>query len=202
MRSRRHKGKREPLFWSRACATSFSSTPGDSAILDCESSTVQGGIVLFDPVAAQINSTEARVTVRKIFAAFDVALEQNNVTSADPLALWEVTFVTPEDPSTLVTTMTLEQLVGSGLHDIVNIRMHSLRDGTPGDIPNSNTVSGFVGGLYYPLEINVQRKLDQDQKVVMVWGWLDHHGRAITSNDTLFASYSGIVSVLWQRTLR
>jgi len=199
MRFRRHRrssGRREPFFWSRACAQTFHGHAHTDSELDCESSESEFGVVLFDASAAQLNSAEGRVTVHKIHYPMDLQYRLSPNALQPDMSIWEMVVKTQADPANL-NGQTLSTLLGQ--EDVVNLRMFGARSGAGAVIPDGNTLQL---AMQVPSEatVNVKRKLDVTEKIVALYGLLTHNG-ATDAFDSIW-SINLVISVLWSRTLR
>lgn len=197
MRSRRHKGRREPLYWSRSCATTFTSHTATGSILDCESTEVEMGVVLFDASAAQLNQAESDITLRKLKYPMDfTCFEGNQVSGMLPMSMWEVVLVT-DRPENDFLNVTLESLLSA--EDIVSVRMFGLRlRGALTEHNNDTQLAGQAPGG--ASELNVMRKMTVTHKIIALYGFMTHFGGTDTVNSIW--SINMVISALWQRTLR
>lgn len=206
MRSRRRsgRGRREPMFWSRACYnTGSSAIQGPTDGVDCDEDEIRFGVVLFDASAAQMNQAESRVTMRKLMWPTAVHFFASGAT-LPPLWWWCVVIKTSDDVASFSQNLVLSNLI-DGSKDVLDVRVWHV----------DNTFSGgtamvFQGGLdaitpHPPFEISAQRKMEVDDKIIALFGFgliLGASGGGLLTGQTISMQASGIVSVLWQRTLR
>lgn len=190
------------MYWSRACAQADGSLAGPTDADICDDSEVKFGVVLFDPLAARINDTEARVTLRSLHWPTDVVTQQAGTTTPAG-TLWCVVGLTAEDPTTLIAAGTnLGLLLGVSSQrpmDVLDVRMWSIAAGQTAQVTNvwpggSDTTRPFI--------LQTQRKLGSQDTIVALFGFLTHFGSALAAGQGLFASVNMVISALWQRTLR
>jgi len=203
MRSRRRRGRREPLFWSRVCAQTFGNLlgPQDDSF-ECDISEVQFGVVLFDASAAALGNNESRVTLRALHWPCDVAATANPSSTVVPGSMWCVVVKTSLDLATL-TGLTFGDLLGGGAtapFDVLDVRLYSCR----GPLPNQFGQIGQRVGSDPTRDyvISAQRKMENEDKIVALYGFWTHFGLNLGSTQSLTASVNVVVSALWQRTLR
>jgi len=202
MRSRRRsRGRREPLFWSRACAQAFATFTGPNDDQGCDGAESQAGVVLFDPVAAQMNQAESRVTLRKLFWSADVQVVVTSV-AAQNWSLCGVVF--KNDGPVGPAAVTLSDLLGGGAtapKDILDVRFWPVANNYSG---GNNVVlnGGQFPPVNGPFEINVQRKLEVEDVIVVVFFFISHFGASLAAAQSLSFSVNTVISALWQRTLR
>lgn len=201
MRSRRRsRSRREPLFWSRTCYETDGVRTGPDDIADCGDTEVTFGVVLFDPVVAQLNTTEARITVRKLL--WPSAVFFNTLTATTPAGMcWVVVVKSGQDLTTL-TGLTLSALLESSI-DVLDVKVFPI-----GNVFTGGTNAVLQGGtLNYtnapqPWEINVSRKMEGDDKIVALMGFTTQFHTSLGAGLGYTGAFEGIISVLWQRTLR
>lgn len=196
MRSRRRsKGKREPTYWARICFdTSFTMGVNDW-VSTCDDAPVQGGTVLFDPGAVTNSSgNDTRVTLRGLHCPKVVSYITNvSQTAVFQCAIAVITIVSDEGLPGL-TALTMSNILG-GIEDVIDVKM--LQFSLSG---NAGVIQSFDDTI--PWRIRANRKLDQGDRLVQLYCPWNISAVAPQAASTMTFQFSGILSALWQRTLR
>lgn len=204
MRARRRssKGRREPMFWSRVCFdTSSGSIAGPDDAVECDESLARFGVVLFDATAGQLNATESRITLRKLHWPVAVNFVATGATLS-PHWWWCVVFKTSDDITAIIANSTPLALLLDGSKDVLDVRVWHVDNTFSG-----GTAVALQGGLdaitrQPEFVLSAQRKLEVDDKIVALFGFQVMGGGSLATGQTVAMTVGGIVSALWQRTLR
>lgn len=194
-RRSRGKGKREPLYWARTCFDTPWTVTVNQWETTCDDAPVQAGTVLFDPLAVtNSNLNDTRVTLRRLHVAKMLTF----ITNVSQVATFScgitcITIVTDESLAGL-TALTQSQIL-SGVEDIVDV--HAIQMSLSG-------TQGFIQSFddTLPWDFRAQRKLDQGDRIVQLYCPWQITPVAPQPASTMTFQFSGVISALWQRTLR
>jgi len=202
MPSRRRSRRTEPMYWERNCAQYVYARVGNATVWDCENTAVLSEVTLFDAGAqSQFNTSDSRVTVRRIHYPQAIRLEAQTNSGTVPsfFVTWQVVIKTGMAGGALLG-VTLDNIL-SGTFDVLAVRAIPFSNNFSGGTP----VSIGTGDSQQPiqeLDIRSQRKLTNDERIVMVSGIMANDTVAVPNTHNAIVVGSGIISCLWQRTLR
>lgn len=197
---RRARGRREPQSWSRASFQAAGGIGVGSITTSLGQASPVAGVVLFDPVVTQGSTlADYRTTVRRIRVPTAPWLGLNVVPAAGAntnIVFAAVTLLTGEDVSTFVSgAPQLDDTLSA--EDILDIRVAEYTFFPGSGIPAPESFDSSV-----PWDIRVNRKVTSMQKIVQLY-YLSVGGFSnIPPASTVTLLVNGIISVLWQRTLR
>lgn len=212
MRFRRRSRRRvEPITWIRGCALQ-SLNITDLNPENCDDSPVQGGVVLFDPSIALVGAggLEQEFTVLKVRFP---SVWQFNTTGQDQTrewALWNAVVLSGGDDANLLVA-TLGDLLNGGTQlrapaDLLHLEVlgpWGNTNSTAGIIHVDGTAGNASDTQYQrgTAELNVKRKVRQDERIIMLWGIQPLAGSIFDTNHNLVVSTYTVVSTLYQRTV-